>query len=165
MCSISSVFPTGNRFPTVTQDQQASSNTIIFMKALVKDYPKSEYVEDAQTKVRFATNQLAGKQMQIGRYYLERRQYLAAIQRFRNVVETYPRTSQIEEAMARLVETYYAIGLVEEAQAIAAVLGHNYPDSPWYADSYALLKRGGVEPRENSKSWISQMAKKLRPHG
>ncbi len=145
----------------VTQDQKAANRTIEAMSAVVKNYPDSEYVEDAQAKIRFARDQLAGKEMQIGRYYLERKEYLAAIQRFRNVVEQYSNTNQVEEALARLTETYFAMGIVEEAQTAAAVLGRNYPDSQWYADSYKLLQSGGVEPRENKGSWISRAAAKL----
>ncbi len=145
----------------VTQDQKAAGNTIAAMSIVVNDYPNSEYVEDAQAKIRFARDQLAGKEMQIGRYYLERKEYLAAIQRFRNVVETYPNTNQVEEALARLTETYYAMGIVQEAQTAAAVLGRNYPDSQWYEDSYKLLQKGGVEPRENRGSWISRAGAKL----
>jgi outer membrane protein assembly factor BamD len=145
----------------VTQDQKASARTIEAMTKVVNDYPNSEYVEDAQAKIRFARDQLAGKEMQIGRYYLERKEYLAAIQRFRTVVEQYSNTNQVEEALSRLTETYYAMGLVEEAQTAAAVLGRNYPDSQWYADSYKLLQSGGVEPRENKRSWISRAATKL----
>ncbi|PZM13631.1 outer membrane protein assembly factor BamD [Rhizobium tubonense] len=145
----------------VTQDQRAAQQTIVAMQKVVNDYPKSEYVSDAQAKIRFARDQLAGKEMQIGRYYLERKNYLPAISRFRIVVEQYPTTNQVEEALARLVEAYYAMGIVEEAQTAAAVLGHNYPDSQWYADSYKLLKSGGTEPRENSGSWIARAGKKL----
>jgi outer membrane protein assembly factor BamD len=145
----------------VTQDQKFANKTIEAMSAVVKNYPDSEYVEDAQAKIRFARDQLAGKEMQIGRYYLERKEYLAAIQRFRNVVEQYSNTNQVEEALARLTETYFAMGIVEEAQTAAAVLGRNYPDSQWYADSYKLLQSGGVEPRENKGSWISRAATKL----
>ncbi|MCJ8508541.1 outer membrane protein assembly factor BamD [Rhizobium lemnae] len=145
----------------VTQDQKAARSTIEAMQKVVDNYPKSEYVEDAQAKMRFARDQLAGKEMQVGRYYLERKEYLAAIQRFRNVVENYGRTNQVEEALARLVEAYYAMGVQEEAQTAAAVLGQNYPDSQWYADSFKLLKGGGLEPRENRGSWISRAGAKL----
>lgn len=145
----------------VTQDQRASQRTIEAMQKVVDGYPDSEYIDDAQAKIRFARDQLAGKEMQIGRYYLERKEYLASIQRFRNVVETYPQTNQVEEALARLVESYYALGVVQEAQTAAAVLGHNYPDSQWYADSFKLLQTGGLQPRENSGSWISRAGKRL----
>lgn len=147
--------------PTVTQDQRAAVKTIEAMMKVVKDYPNSEYVDDAQTKIRFARDNLAGKEMQIGRYYEERKEYLAAISRFRNVVESFPNTNQVEEALARLCESYYALGLVDEAQTAAAVLGHNYPDSEWYKASYALLQSKGLEPRENTGSWISRAGKKL----
>ncbi len=149
------------QIPDVTQDQRAAAQTIDAMQKVVDNYPKSEYVDDAQTKIRFARDNLAGKEMQVGRYYLERKEYLAAIQRFRLVVEKYPNTNQVEEALARLVEAYFALGIVQEAQAAAAVLGRNYPDSQWYADSYKLLQTGGLEPRENAGSWISRAASKI----
>lgn len=145
----------------VTQDQKAAAQTIDAMSRVINEYPDSEYVEDAQAKIRFARDQLAGKEMQVGRYYLERKEYLAAIKRFRVVVEEYSNTNQVEEALARLVETYYAMGIVEEAQTAAAILGRNYPDSQWYADSYKLLQSGGIEPRENPRSWISRAGAKL----
>ena len=122
----------------VTQDQKEARRTIEAMEELVQRWPDSEYVEDAQVKIRFARDQLAGKEMQIGRYYLERREYIAAIKRFRAVVENYSNTRQVEEALSRLTESYFAMGLTNEAQTAAAVLGNNYPDSPWYKDAYAL---------------------------
>jgi len=143
----------------VTQDQKEARQTAEAMEELVQRWPDSEYVEDAKAKIRFAQDQLAGKEMQIGRYYLERREYIAAIRRFRGVVENYPHTRHVEEALARLTEAYYAMGLQNEAQTAAAVLGHNFPDSQWYKDSYALLQSGGLEPRENPSSWISAAGK------
>jgi outer membrane protein assembly factor BamD len=149
------------QIPAVTQDQKPAARAIEAMQAVVDKYPDSEYVDDAQTKIRFARDQLAGKEMQVGRYYLERKEYLAAISRFRVVVEQYSNTNQVEEALARLVEAYYAMGVTTEAQTAAAVLGHNYPDSKWYADSYKLLQSGGLEPRESGTSWIARAGKKL----
>jgi outer membrane protein assembly factor BamD len=143
----------------VTQDQKESRRTYEVMEELTQRWPESEYVEDAKTKMRFARDQLAGKEMQIGRYYLERREYLASIKRFRAVVETYSSTRHVEEALARLTEAYYAMGLASEAQTAAAVLGHNFPDSQWYKDSYALLQAQGLEPRENEGSWLSKAGK------
>ena len=140
----------------VTQDQKESRRAIEAMDEVIQRWPESEYVEDARTKVRFARDQLAGKEMQVGRYYLERREYIAAVKRFRVVVENYSNTRHVEEALARLTETYYAMGLTSEAQTAAAVLGHNYPDSQWYNDSYSLLQTGGLEPRENTGSWLSK---------
>ncbi|EBX4817167.1 outer membrane protein assembly factor BamD, partial [Salmonella enterica subsp. enterica serovar Newport] len=117
------------------------------------------YVDDANEKIRFARDQLAGKEMQVGRYYLERREYIAAIKRFRFVVENYSNTRHVEESLARLTEAYYAMGLTNEAQAAAAVLGQNYPDSQWYKDSYALLRSKGLEPRESGTSWLTKAGK------
>ena len=143
----------------VTQDQKESRRAIEAMEEVVQRWPDSEYVEDAKSKIRFGRDQLAGKEMQVGRYYLERREYIAAAKRFRYVVENYSNTRHVEEALARLTETYYAMGLTSEAQTAAAVLGQNYPESQWYKDSYALLQTGGLEPRENAGSWISRAGK------
>ncbi|MDH6232482.1 outer membrane protein assembly factor BamD [Mesorhizobium soli] len=143
----------------VTQDQKESRRAIEAMQEVVTRWPDSEYVDDAKTKIRMARDQLAGKEMQVGRYYLERREYIAAVKRFRYVVENYSNTRHIEEALARLTESYYAMGLTSEAQTAAAVLGQNYPDSQWYKDSYKLLQSGGLEPRENAGSWISKAGK------
>jgi outer membrane protein assembly factor BamD len=139
----------------VTRDQKESRRAVEAMQELIDRWPESEYVNDAQSKIRFARDQLAGKEMQIGRYYQERKEYIAAVKRFRYVVEVYSNTRHVEEALARLTETYYAMGLASEAQAAAAVLGHNYPESQWYKDSYALLQSGGLEPRENAGSWLN----------
>ncbi|WP_274424404.1 outer membrane protein assembly factor BamD [Chelativorans sp. YIM 93263] len=146
------------QIPETTQDQQEARRTIEAMGQVVQRWPDSEYVTDAEDKILFARDQLAGKEMQIGRYYLERHEYTAAIRRFRGVVEEYPDTRHVEEALARLVEAYYAMGIQSEAQTAAAVLGHNFPESEWYEDSYALLQSGGLEPRENNQSWISRAA-------
>ena len=143
----------------VTQDQKEARQTIQTMQDLVTRWPNSEYVGDAKDKIRFANDQLAGKEMQVGRYYLERREYIAAVKRFRTVVENYSNTRHVEEALARLTESYYAMGLTSEAQTAAAVLGTNYPDSQWYKDSYKLLQSNGLEPRENAGSWISKAGK------
>lgn len=143
----------------VTQDQKEARQTVQTMQDLVTRWPNSEYVPDAKDKIRFATDQLAGKEMQIGRYYLERREYIAAVKRFRTVVENYSNTRHVEEALARLTEAYYAMGLTSEAQTAAAVLGNNYPDSQWYKDSYKLLQNNGLAPRENAGSWISKAGK------
>lgn len=143
----------------VTRDQKEASLTLKAMNELIERYPDSEYVEDAQRKIRISKDQLAGEEMLVGRYYQERREFLAAINRYRGVVENYEDTRHVEEALARLVESYYALGLVSEAQTAAAVLGHNFPDSQWYKDSYALLEKGGLRPLENKNSWLSRASK------
>ncbi|MCO5145950.1 MAG: outer membrane protein assembly factor BamD [Aquamicrobium sp.] len=145
----------------VTQDQKEARRLAETMRELVDRWPESEYVDDAHAKIRFARDQLAGKEMQVGRYYQERREFIAAVKRFRNVVEMYSDTRHIEEALARLTESYYAMGLASEAQTAAAVLGHNYPESQWYKDSYALLQSGGLSPREDQGSWLSRAGKVL----
>ena len=144
------------QIPQVTRDQRTTRRAIGAFQEILERYPESEYVPDAEVKIRFARDQLAGKEMQVGRYYQERKEYAAAINRFRTVVEDFPNTRQVEEALARLVEVYYAMGLAPDAQAAAAVLGHNFPDSQWYADSYKLLQTSGLEPRENQGSWITR---------
>ena len=144
------------QIPDVGRDQSVAGRAYNAMNEVVERYPDSEYVEDAKAKMRMALDQLAGKQMLTGRYYLERREYLAAINRFRYVVERYQTTRHVEEALARLAEAYLAMGVVSEAQTAAAVLGHNFPGSQWYKDTVALLDKQGVAPNENAGSWISQ---------
>ena len=141
----------------VTQDQKESRRAIEAMEEVVQRWPDSEYVEDAQAKIRFARDQLAGKEMQVGRYYLERREYIAAAKRFRYVVEVYSNTRHVEEALARLTETYLAMGLATEAQSAAAALGQNFPDSQWYKDAYGLLQSGGLQPQTNPGSWLAKV--------
>jgi outer membrane protein assembly factor BamD len=99
--------------------------------------------------------------MEVGRFYLTQRNYTAAINRFRNVVAKYQTTRHVEEALERLTEGYLALGIAGEAQTAAAVLGHNFPDSPWYKDAFALLQSGGLAPREDTGSWISRAFKNL----
>ncbi|WP_336294289.1 outer membrane protein assembly factor BamD [Bartonella sp. CB169] len=144
-----------HRIPDVTRDQRDTKRAIAAMQFLVKHYPNSEYVKDAKAKIRFAREQLAGKEIQIGRYYEEGRRYLAASRRFRTVVEEYSDTNQIEEALFRLTEVNLALGLIQEAQTAAAILGLNYPKSEWYKFSYNLLKKSNILPQEHKSSWIS----------
>ncbi|WP_244631249.1 outer membrane protein assembly factor BamD [Aureimonas sp. ME7] len=150
------------QMPDVTRDQTDTGRAVQAMQEVVDRYPNSEYAEDARTKLRIAKDQLGGKEMQIGRYYQERREYIAAINRFKNVVDTYPDTRHVEEALARLTETYYAMGLTQEAQASASVLGQNFPESQWYKDSYALLQSKGLEPRSGgATSWFSNATRAI----
>ncbi|MBY0295200.1 MAG: outer membrane protein assembly factor BamD [Methylobacterium sp.] len=144
------------QIPDVTRDQERSERALVALQELVQKYPTSEYAVDAKAKIQITRDQLAGKEMAVGRYYLERRNFPAAINRFRDVVSKYQTTRHAEEALERLVEAYMALGIVAEAQTAAAVLAHNFPDSPWYKDAYALLQSGGLEPREEKSSWISK---------
>ncbi len=144
------------QMPDITRDQTITARAYNAMREVAERYPDSEYVEDAKAKMRITFDQLAGKEMLTGRYYLERREYLAAINRFRRVVEQFQTTRHVEEALARLAEAYMAMGIVQEAQAAAAVLGHNFPESRWYRDTLALLRSNGAEPRENANSWLAK---------
>ena len=150
------------QIPDVTRDQKEAARAAAAMREVFEKYPDSEYAEDARAKLRIARDQLAGKEMQVGRYYLERREYVAAINRFKNVVDVYSDSRHVEEALARLTEAYYAMGLTREAQAAASVLGQNFPDSQWYRDSYQLLQSNGLSPREGSAtSWFGVAARKI----
>ena len=99
--------------------------------------------------------------MEIGRFYMKKRDFTGAINRFKVVVTQYQTTRQVEEALERLTEAYISLGILDEAQTAAAVLGHNFPDSPWYKDAYKLVKSAGGEPNENKESWISKAFKKV----
>jgi outer membrane protein assembly factor BamD len=137
------------KIPDVTRDQTSTKKAMVAMEEIVERFPESEYADDARQKIVVTRDQLAGKEMQVGRYYLERREYIAAINRFKLVVTDYQDTRHVEEALERLVEANLALGLVNEAQTAAAVLGHNFPNSRWYKDAYNLLKKKGVEPQNN----------------
>jgi outer membrane protein assembly factor BamD len=128
----------------VGRDQRMTEQALEAFDELTRRFPDSKYARDAQLKADLARDHLAGKEMSIGRYYLYRGQYLAAINRFRNVVERYQTTTHVPEALHRLTEAYLALGLQQEAQKNAAVLGYNFPSSEWYQDSYALLNGGAI---------------------
>ncbi|MFD1696495.1 outer membrane protein assembly factor BamD [Roseibium aestuarii] len=150
------------QMPDITRDQAVTEKAASAFQELLQRYPDSEYASDAEAKLRVAADQLAGKEMQVGRFYLEKRNYIAAINRFKVVVLRYQTTRHVEEALFRLTEAYYALGVVNEAQTAAAVLGHNFPDTQWYKDAYSLLSKGGYEPSENSGSWISKAFKGIK---
>ncbi len=125
----------------VGRDQAVTEQALNSLDELIRRFPDSKYARDARLKVDLTRNHLAGKEMEIGRYYLTRGQYLAAVNRFRRVIEGYQTTEQIPEALHRLTEAYLRLGVRQEAQASAAVLGYNYPGSDWYKRSYDLLAR------------------------
>ena len=150
-----------NQIPDADRDQDRAEKSMIVFNQLVQKFPKSEYVTDAKYKIQVAKDQLAGREMKVGRYYLQTSNYAAAINRFREVLGKYQSTRHTEEALYRLVEGYLRLGIQNEAQTAAAVLGHNYPDSQWYKDAYTLLKTGGLEPNESQDSWISKAFRKV----
>ncbi len=140
----------------VQRDQKATQRARTSLEDVVRRFPNSEYARDATLKLDLTEDHLAGKEMTVGRYYLKRGNYNAAINRFRRVIEAYQTTSHVPEALHRLVECYLALGITPEAQAAAAVLGHNYPGSDWYLDSYAVLVDESVRPEGSEPSWINQ---------
>lgn len=145
-----------NQIPDVNRDQERTEKALASMQELIERYPRSEYVGDVREKILVARDQMAGKEMGVGRFYLEKRNYAGAVNRFRDVVGKYQTTRHVEEALMRLTEAYLAMGITSEAQTAAAILGHNFPDSPWYKDAFTLLQSGGLAPREDQGSWLSR---------
>jgi outer membrane protein assembly factor BamD len=150
-----------DQIPDISRDQTRTQKAVAALDEITRKYPDTEYAGAAQKKIEMARDQLAGKEMDIGRWYMTRKDYTGAINRFKVVVTQYQKTRHVEEALMRLTEAYLALGIVPEAQTAAAVLGHNFPDSPWYKDAYRLVKGGGFEPNEDKGSWISRAFKKV----
>lgn len=146
----------------VGRDQDTTRRALQEMSEVVQRYPQSDYARDATLKIDLTLDHLAGKEMTIGRYYLKRGHYTAAINRFRRVVTEYQTTSQAPEALHRLVEANLALGLEREAIASAAVLGHNFPGSPWYLDSYELLTgRDLIPDDEDADGFFSRVYRRV----
>jgi len=147
----------------VGRDQKTTELTLDALNDVVRRYPQSDYARDARLKIDMTYDQLAGKEMEIGRFYLNREQHLSAINRFKKVVDdpNLQRTSHVPEALHRLVESYLSVGLIEEAQRSAAVLGHNFPGDKWYQRTYALMGNRGVtpveEPEARRRGWLSRL--------
>jgi outer membrane protein assembly factor BamD len=139
----------------VERDQKNTDRALKALDEIVTRYPDSKYARDARLKLDLTRDHLAGKEMEIGRYYERREQYLAAINRYKHVVSDYQTTTHVPEALARLTECYMALGVVKEAQASAAVLGYNFPNSDWYKDSYALV--GGTYQAPDRPSWLGRV--------
>lgn len=131
----------------VGRDQRRTEQAMAALSDLIRRFPQTNYARDARLKLDLTRDHLAGKEMSIGRYYLKRGEHVAGIQRFRTVIEKYQTTSHAPEALHRLVEAYLSLGVVKEAQTAAAVLGHNYPGSEWYEDSFNLLSEYGAKPQ------------------
>jgi outer membrane protein assembly factor BamD len=141
------------------RDQSATRRALAELKTLVTRYPDSPYAKQAENRIRICEDALAASEMNVGRYYLKRANHVAAINRFKSVVAEYQTTAHVEEALMRLTESYMALGIQNEAQSAAAVLGHNFPQSRWYADAYALLQKVGLKPQMNSNTWVGQQWK------
>ena len=141
----------------ITRDQELAQDAIDTLQLLISTYPNSKYVDDARESMRVAYDQLAGKEMSVGRYYQGNGQHGAAINRFRMVTEKYQTTTHVEEALFRLTESYLTLGLVNEARTATAVLGHNYPSSTWYERAYKLLREQGLNPEVVDTNLFGQM--------
>ncbi|MEL7231934.1 MAG: outer membrane protein assembly factor BamD [Pseudomonadota bacterium] len=145
----------------VGRDQNTTELSKAALTDVVRRFPESDYARDASLKLDMVQDQLAGKEMEIGRWYLRRNQHLAAVNRFKTVVKDYETTGHAAEALHRLVETYLSLGLRQEALAAGAVLGYNYPDSDWYRMSYRLLSGEGMDPDaisdEQRRTWLQRL--------
>jgi outer membrane protein assembly factor BamD len=141
----------------VRRDQKVTEQALDALNEVVNRYPATAYARDAKLKIDLTRDHLAGKEMDIGRYYEGQKLYLAAINRFRTVIEKYQTTSHTPEALERLTECYLALGVNEEAQTAAAVLGYNYPGTEWYQASFDLLKGKNLKPEKSSDSWLSNI--------
>jgi outer membrane protein assembly factor BamD len=150
-----------DQIPDVARDQGRTERAMSALEEVIRKFPNTEYAASARRKIEEARDQLAAKEMNVGRYYQNKKDFTGAINRFKIVVTQYQRTRHVEEALMRLTECYLTLGIAPEAQTAAAVLGHNFPDSVWYKDAYQMVKSYGLEPEENSGSWISRAFKKL----
>ena len=145
----------------IGRDQEVTAKALQAFKKLIKNYPDSEYVKPAELKFDLAFDHLAGKEMEVGRYYLKRQQFPAAINRFRIVVEDYQTSSYTAEALHRLVEAYLSMGLVDEAQSAGAILGHNYQASAWYKRTFSLLRNEDLSPAVKGTGWLRKIHRQV----
>jgi len=145
----------------ITRDQQTTDYALQALRDIVTRFPDTEYAHDAQLKIDLALGQLAGHEMDIGRYYQRHGIYQAAINRYQVVVKNYQTTGQVPEALQRLVESYLSLGLTEEAKRSAAVLGYNYPGNEWYRKAYGLLVKEKVAPAGGEDSWLHRQVKSV----
>jgi outer membrane protein assembly factor BamD len=143
----------------VNHDQARADRAVSALEEVVRKYPDTEYALSAKKKIDMARDQLAGKEMEVGRFYMKKRDFTGAINRFKVVVTHFQTTREVEEALERLTEAYIALGILDEAQTAAALLGHNFPDSPWYKDAFRLVTSAGGQPTENKDSWMSRAFK------
>ncbi len=137
----------------VGRDQKMTQLALKNLTEIVTRFPNSKYARDAGVKIDLTRDHLAGKEMDIGRYYENLGQYLSAINRYKNVVEFYQTTTHVPEALHRLIESYTALGLIDEAKKTAAVLGHNFPGNEWYIDSYEIVEGKSYRPKKKETKW------------
>lgn len=149
------------RLADVRRDQSYALNALKQLQTIVSRFPTTSYAKDAVLKIALVNDHLAGSEMEVGRNYMTQTLFTAAIGRFRTVVDKYQTTSHVPEALHRLVECYLALGIMNEAKATAAVLGHNFPGSQWYQDSYALLVKNKLATEGESEGWASRTWKSV----
>jgi outer membrane protein assembly factor BamD len=145
----------------VGRDQGLTFQALQALRAVIEEYPDSEYAKSAILKFDLAFDHLAAKEMEIGRYYLKAQQYTAAINRFRVVVEQYQTTTQTPEALYRLIEAYLSLGFTDEAQTAGAILGHNFQSTEWYDDAYKLLTKQGLELKPKGDGWLAKVYRQV----
>ena len=145
----------------IGRDQGLTFQALQALREVIEEYPDTEYARSSILKFDLAFDHLAGKEMEIGRYYLKRGHYTAAINRFRVVVEDFQTTTHTPEALMRLVEAYLALGLTDEAQTAGAILGHNFQSSPFYQDAYQQLRGRGLEPAAKGNSWLTNVYRQV----
>ena len=141
----------------VGRDQGVTFQALQSLRTVIERYPDTEFARSSILKFDLAFDQLAAKEMEVGRYYLKRGHYLAAVNRFRVVVEDFQTTTQTPEALHRLVESYLSIGLTDEAQTAGAILGHNFRSTEWYEDTFALLTGRGLRPEARGDGWLRRI--------
>jgi outer membrane protein assembly factor BamD len=139
------------------RDQDATRKALAQLRTLKTRYPDSTYAQKADNQIRLCEDTLAAQEMNVGRYYMDKSNHIAAINRFKTVVTEYQTTAHVEEALYRLTVAYLSLGIAPEAQNAAAVLGHNFPNSQWYKDSYALLQKQGLMPQVSQGSWMTDV--------
>ncbi len=145
----------------VGRDQSVTFDALQALRETIERYPDSQYTKSAELKFDLALDHLAGKEMEIGRYYLKRGHYPAAINRFRAVVQEFQTSQHTPEALHRLVESYLSLGLTDDAQTAGAILGYNYQGTEWYEDSYALLTQQGLEARNTGGGWLNRIYRQV----
>lgn len=145
----------------VGRDQGLTFQALQALRAVIEEYPDSEYAKSSIMKFDLAFDHLAAKEMEIGRYYLKHKNYAAAINRFRVVVEQYQTTTHTPEALYRLIECYLSLGITDEAQTAGAILGYNFQSTDWYQDGHRLLTRSGLAPRTRGDNWLAAIYRQM----
>ena len=146
---------------SIGRDQELAKEALKVFNLITEEYPDSKYASNSEIKFNFLMDHLASKEMEVGRYYLKRSHYAPAINRFRGVVEEFSTTSQVPEALHRLVEAYLSLGLVNEAQTAGAILGYNYKSTDWYDRTFELLSSKGLQPKSSGNSWLNQIYRQV----